>query len=269
MLNNNSNKFLTTKNAFKAIFVFFCLNFLFAAPIVFLSGAYLDIELGNIAFLLASVVNMIFIYYLYRLKKNSPNSDFKIKLNRFSLLNFGLGLLGVFFLSVVTEPYLRILPQSEIQKYIQMFASTNVYVGFVTSVVLAPILEEYIFRAYIFRGLLNNYSPMKAVLVTSFLFGLVHFSVVQSPVTFLYSILWCIVYMASKFSLSTVIVLHATNNLISFVSLRNLEDGELGLMDIFDKNISMYWGIYACCVVLVVLLVYKAYRYSLKINDLN
>ncbi len=44
-----------------------------------------------------------------------------------------------------------------------------------TVVVVAPVTEELLMRGLIFRGLLNRYSTITAVLVSSLLFALVHF----------------------------------------------------------------------------------------------
>ena len=53
-------------------------------------------------------------------------------------------------------------------------ASDQGLLMFIALVIAAPILEELIFRGIMLDGLLRIYSPTKAVIVSSLLFGLIH-----------------------------------------------------------------------------------------------
>lgn len=112
-----------------------------------------------------------------------------------------------------------VLPQSSV------FASKNLIVMrvFLSSVsmsnrminiILAPILEEFIYRGYLL-GKLQTFSSFKfATLVVSLVFGLAHPNLVAKIYTFIFSILLC--YMRKKSnSLWTTIILHSLNNTVS------------------------------------------------------
>jgi membrane protease YdiL (CAAX protease family) len=60
--------------------------------------------------------------------------------------------------------------------------------GFVTIIaicLIAPFLEEMLFRGIILRGFLNHYSPQKAILLSSMLFALIHLNLYQIPIAFI------------------------------------------------------------------------------------
>ena len=80
-------------------------------------------------------------------------------------------------------------------------------------VIIAPILEEFIFRGIILKGLLTRYSPKFAIIVSALLFGLFHFSSQQIWHAFLMGLLWGWIYYKTK-SIGTVILLHCFSNFI-------------------------------------------------------
>lgn len=91
------------------------------------------------------------------------------------------------------------------------------YLMFIMAVVAAPLLEEIIFRGIIQKGLINGgMDYRKAILVASFLFGVVH----GNPWQFLGALLMGMVlgftYHKTK-TLLVPILLHAFNNGISFL----------------------------------------------------
>jgi membrane protease YdiL (CAAX protease family) len=81
--------------------------------------------------------------------------------------------------------------------------------------VLAPILEECLFRGILLKGLLRNYRPAVAIGQSALLFGLVHFNPAQSTVALLMGVLLGWLYYRTR-SLGLCIMLHALYNLLSF-----------------------------------------------------
>lgn len=86
-------------------------------------------------------------------------------------------------------------------------------------IVVASLVEELVFRAGLFRYLMDRL-PMKwAVIATSLVFGLIHMSwVAVVPLTLL-GVVLCLVY-AKTGRLAAPIVLHAMVNLNSFLIIR-------------------------------------------------
>ncbi|MDO7885190.1 CPBP family intramembrane glutamic endopeptidase [Hymenobacter cheonanensis] len=83
---------------------------------------------------------------------------------------------------------------------------------------LAPVLEEILFRGILLRGLLRNYSPALAIGQSALLFGIIHFNPAQSLFALCFGLTLGWIYYRTQ-SLVLCIVLHGLNNLLSFFSL--------------------------------------------------
>lgn len=90
------------------------------------------------------------------------------------------------------------------------------YLFLFSAVILGPILEEIIFRKIILTGLLSKYSPFKAIIYTSLLFGCMHYHpLVDIIQAFLIGIILCIVFYASG-KLWITILCHSFANILGF-----------------------------------------------------
>jgi membrane protease YdiL (CAAX protease family) len=78
---------------------------------------------------------------------------------------------------------------------------------------LAPILEEIIFRGIILKGLLTRYTPKYAILFSSIIFGLIHGKPLQIWGAVVLGLILGFVYYKTK-SIGTTILLHSFANLI-------------------------------------------------------
>lgn len=90
--------------------------------------------------------------------------------------------------------------------------------AFLTLVVMAPIAEEILFRGYLLSKLRGHVATWVAVLITSLLFGLVHFAWNVGIDTFALSIVLCLVTIWTK-SLWPAILIHMLKNGIAFYFL--------------------------------------------------
>ena len=85
------------------------------------------------------------------------------------------------------------------------------------AVIMAPVFEEIVFRGIIQKGLINKgVAPMKAILFSSLIFGLVHGNPWQLVGAVLLGCVLGLVYYKTK-SLLLPILLHAFNNLCSAI----------------------------------------------------
>jgi len=118
---------------------------------------------------------------------------------------------------------------------------------FITIVIAAPILEELIFRGIILDGLLKKYSPIKAILITSVLFGLVHLNPWQFLAALSLGIFAGWIYHETK-SISFAIIIHAANNLGGFLI------GKFSESDTLSTNktlIESYGGVLNLVLILI------------------
>ncbi len=105
--------------------------------------------------------------------------------------------------------------------------------AFIMVVILAPILEELIFRGLILRGMLNaKISPWVAIIISSLLFGIAHLNPWQFLGAGMIGLALGFIYWRTQ-SLWLVIFLHALNNFIAFVITLKTESLE---ETIFEPN---------------------------------
>ncbi len=128
-------------------------------------------------------------------------------------------LVGVYsFLIAYEAVYEQLFGPAPRQEIVQIFPHTvvgGVLFG-LTAVVVAPLLEETLFRGFVFQGLAKSWGLWVGALVSGMLFSLSHQQVsVIVPFTVLGIALALLFYYTR--SLWTNIALHASFNLIAFV----------------------------------------------------
>jgi glutamate-5-semialdehyde dehydrogenase len=88
--------------------------------------------------------------------------------------------------------------------------------GPLLAVVVAPLVEEFVFRGLILRGLLARWAPWSAILVSAALFGLIHLNPAQLPVTLTLGIILGWAYVRTR-SLGLCVIGHALNNATTYI----------------------------------------------------
>ena len=85
--------------------------------------------------------------------------------------------------------------------------------------ILAPIIEEILFRGIIMRGLMKNYRGWYAVFMSGLLFSLFHLNPWQMTYTFFLGLLLGWIVLKTK-SLPLAIITHSINNLMVILSMK-------------------------------------------------
>lgn len=86
--------------------------------------------------------------------------------------------------------------------------------GILAIAIVGPVLEELLFRGAITKALLQEYNPMKAILISALLFGIFHINPIQMLPAFLIGLLLGWVYYKTA-SLIPCILMHVLNNSLS------------------------------------------------------
>lgn len=159
-----------------------------------------------------------------------------------------------FLTSMVPTSGIEVLEEfyKEIIKAFEMMLDYKI-AGFITVCILAPIFEEILFRGILLRGLLQNgISPILAIFLSSFLFGLAHLNPWQFLGAGLLGAVFGFVYYRTK-ALWICIFLHALNNSISFfmmLKFKTMDENVTNPNDQFSVIICFMiavligWGIY-------------------------
>jgi uncharacterized protein len=155
------------------------------------------------------------IAYLIRNKLTNIKS-FNLKIEKPRILPFII-VGSVVLLFGIADPIGNIIPMPDsFKKSIMDFGSQTGVFAFLLLVIAAPVLEELLFRGIILDGLLKNYSPITAILISSLLFGIAHLN----PWSFINGLFIGIfsgwVYFKTRSVLPSIII-HASANLSGFL----------------------------------------------------
>lgn len=95
----------------------------------------------------------------------------------------------------------------------------GIYGAILKVVIIAPIIEELIFRGVIMHGLMRNYSKFTAVFVSALMFALFHLNPWQFPATFILGLLLGIIMLRTR-NIYLCILGHAINNGLVLISIQ-------------------------------------------------
>ena len=152
---------------------------------------------------------------------------------------------------IVLEPITNLIPIPDMYKELLNNLFSKTVPAFITTIIVAPILEELIFRGIMLEGLLRNYNPVKAILITNLFFGLAHLNPWQFAGAFLMGIFISWIYMKTRNILLPVLI-HFINNLTSylFVYFSSKPALETNLKDAIGNN-SLYYSIFLISIIVI------------------
>lgn len=105
---------------------------------------------------------------------------------------------GVFWISDVTHLMLLYFPADENEHLMLTRMLNGGVVSIISICLIAPLIEEMLFRGIILRSFLENYSVRSSILLSSLLFALLHMTVTQLPVAFIMGCLLGWLYARTK-----------------------------------------------------------------------
>lgn len=96
----------------------------------------------------------------------------------------------------------------------------GIYGAIMKVVIVAPVIEEFIFRGIIMHGLMRNYSKFTAVFVSALMFALFHLNPWQLPATFVLGLMLGILMVRTR-NIFLCILGHAINNGLVLITIEN------------------------------------------------
>lgn len=200
--------------------------------------------------LIVSAVVTLLIYLLVALIR---------KKNFFKTVNINkmkpLGIVPIVILAMAFNLLLNIVlsyipfPQAWMDSYIQTSEATLGGGGIallIAAVIVAPILEEVVFRGFIYQRLKSGMPLVVAAILTSFAFGVVHGTIIWGIYTFVFSLL--LIWTYERFhSLLANIILHMFFNLAGELigtyaeQLNKLGDIALAVIGLVGTVLPILW----------------------------
>ena len=142
-------------------------------------------------------------------------------------------------------------------------SDNNWWSAFMRVVIIAPVVEELIFRGIILQGFRRNYSAFVSVFMSALLFALFHLNPWQFPATFVLGLIsgWI---MVMNNNILLAIIVHSINNLMVLLSITYLE--EISTMQIFSLENHAVMLISAAIVIVSLGLIYVFSMSRFRIN---
>ncbi|MBT8219052.1 MAG: CPBP family intramembrane metalloprotease [Bacteroidia bacterium] len=228
-----------------AIFFVTILGQLIASPILLLTGR--DSELGIfVSYTLGMLIGLGFALYQ---KSNWPcQTQLRVSLiekRPFNPLILIVSILAIPCIHLISGPITQFIPipDSFLDELNRMVGDFGIF-SFLTIVIAAPILEELIFRGIILDGFLKNYSPTKAIIYSSLMFGLIHMNPWQFINATLIGVFLAWLYYRTR-SIWPCIFLHMANNGLIFFAAKfvGVEAQEIEEPSIIMLFVSVIFGI--------------------------
>ena len=157
-------------------------------------------------------------FILWRMKKRKiPLSELgSLEIQRKPLF-LSIFLLAAFLL--LEEFYFYVLGIEMPESFIEFMLAEPILLGFISVVVVAPIIEEFLFRGFLYSQLRRSFlKDWGAMAVSSLVWTAIHFQYEVGILFFLFLFGLFLGYFRIKYnSLLIPVALHALNNLIAFI----------------------------------------------------
>ena len=161
---------------------------------------------------------MAIFFILWRMKKRKiPLSELgSLEIQRKPIF-LSIFLLAAFLL--LEELYFYVLGIEMPESFIEFMLAEPILLGFISVVVVAPIIEEFLFRGFLYSQLRRSFlRDWGAMAVSSLVWTAIHFQYEVGILFFLFLFGLFLGYFRIKYnSLLIPVALHAVNNLIAFI----------------------------------------------------
>ena len=195
--------------------------------------------------------------------------DWRLKTSSFPIPVIFLSILFIIAMHILIDPLSEILPIPE--SLIKAFHTllSQPYAAFFVIVISAPVLEEILFRGIILDGYLKNYKPWQGIIVSAFLFALLHGNLAQGIGAFGMGILFGWVYWKTN-SIIPSVLLHFINNAVAFIGIFTTPEEEISksIRQSMGNDIafSVLYGLSIVMVVSSVWILHKKYLSKMSIE---
>ena len=119
----------------------------------------------------------------------------------------------------------------------------NLIVTLISTGLIGPIIEELMFRGIIYNELKNKYSNMKAILITTIFFAVIHMNIIQILYAFALGFILIFVYEKYK-NIKAPIILHMASNMTTTLFLPIL----------IQNNLIINYSVFLICLILLIII---------------
>lgn len=200
---------------------------------------------------------------IYRKLRRGEGRLFSFSLRGFNPMLILWGFVLVLLTGIVIEPVLEIFPERWLNSVNRM--GENGGWSVLMLVVLAPVMEELLFRGILLESVRSKYSAGRAVVVSALLFGVIHLIPQQVVNAFVIGLLLGYIYVRTD-SLWPVIVIHALNNGVAYLIMQWSDGANLTVRSLIEND-TTYAVVYGVALTALVASGYMVWRSIEKINS--
>ena len=176
-------------------------------------------DYGLLITLISQIITLLIILLIYKKdKKTYPKIEKELDLKTLlygSLFVMAIGIISGYLMDFINYLFPSFgSGYSEIEK---MLTNSYFISVFASVCVLAPIMEEIMFRGIILNNLLSKRSVWYSIIISSFIFGLIHMNLLQGTNAFILGIALSIVFIKTR-NIYACMFGHFLNNLIAIIS---------------------------------------------------
>ena len=171
--------------------------------------------------------------------------NFIFAVSKFQWILCIYGSLTAISFELFVDPVTSLMPIPDSLKDMMANAYTHPISTFIMIAVLAPLLEELLFRGVVLDGFLKNYKPAHAIFASALLFAFVHGNFAQGIGAFFIGLVIGWIYWKTN-SVIPGIIIHFVNNGLAASAIFFIDEKDI------MKNLSeyfaepwMYWNIVA------------------------
>ena len=158
-------------------------------------------------------------FFVWRMQKRGLDLTNELGLFFFKKSVFFKSILLLALFLVLEEIYMRVLDVVVPVSFLKFILSEPLILGVLTTIVIAPILEEIIFRGFLFSQLKNTLGNWGAISLSSLAWTSLHFQYELKILFILFLFGLILGFLRWKYnSLFLVMVLHAVNNLVALIT---------------------------------------------------
>lgn len=219
-----------TKEFFKLVGQLIGIN-LVAFIIIFLLTAGLsasqtcdETNIMIVTIILTQIIYGVFAYWLIKKRKKELGDSYVhnqgLKTDSWKMIFIGLGTAG--FGNILINLVMNLMEDHKLvnnsldllEKAFTANTPVQHILQFIIACLMAPIIEEYLFRAYVFAESRRAFSLPGAVFVNGLLFGLYHGNFLQAVNTFFFAMVLALVYHYRR-NITDAILIHMVNNIVA------------------------------------------------------
>ncbi len=190
------------------------------------------IKNDDLLYVMSSILFVIVLFYKFKVTKNKLKSlinNFISSLNIKELISIvitqlfismGISLFLMGTLYFILPNFLNNLLSSSLPSKPTTYCS--LIISMMSTVVCAPIMEELLFRAIIFKRIAKKFNIYVGMIISSFIFAILH-SELSVVGAFIFGIACCILYSKYK-NILFPITIHFLNNFVAFLPNLNIDN---------------------------------------------